>query len=155
MLNLYASDLLILDVKHICLKSIWLLREMQYHWQIKVCTQGLRSPEYDNDGVNIRGPTLVHLRVQNVPSMWNGRGEFSLPSDQVWPHVKVFWFIFLHPPICSHNLPPLAGLYTWKPFQSPKGYSRVARSIKRTSFKHCLIKATYPFFSWVDWGNME
>ena len=32
-------------------------------------------------------------------------------------------FIVLYPPKCSHNLPPLAGLYTRKPFQSPGGYS--------------------------------
>ena len=29
-------------------------------------------------------------------------------------------FIVLYPPKCSHNLPPLAGLNTRKPFQSPR-----------------------------------
>ena len=33
---------------------------------------------------------------------------------------KGIWFIVLYPPKCSHNLPPLAGLYTQKPFQSPR-----------------------------------
>ena len=28
-------------------------------------------------------------------------------------------FIVLYPPKRSHNLPPLAGMYTRKPFQSP------------------------------------
>ena len=32
-------------------------------------------------------------------------------------------FRVLYPPKCSHDLPPLAGLYTWKPFQFPGGYS--------------------------------
>ena len=38
-------------------------------------------------------------------------------------------FIVLYPPKCSHDLPPLAGLYTRKPFQSPGGYSRATGSI--------------------------
>ena len=59
-------------------------------------------------------------------------------------------FIVLYPPKCSHDLPPLAGLYTRKPFQSPGGYSRAASSIDHTSSKHCLINARYPFCSWVD-----
>ena len=37
---------------------------------------------------------------------------------------KGIWFIALYPPKRSHDLPPLAGLYTRKPFQSPGGYSR-------------------------------
>ena len=45
-------------------------------------------------------------------------------------------FIVLYPPKCSHDLLPLAGLYTQKPFQSPGGYSRAAGSIQRTSSKH-------------------
>ena len=36
-----------------------------------------------------------------------------------------------------------------------RGYSRPVGSIYRTSSKHCLINARYPFCSWVDWGNME
>ena len=28
--------------------------------------------------------------------------------------------IVLYPPKCSHDLPPLAGLYTRKPFESPR-----------------------------------
>ena len=35
----------------------------------------------------------------------------------------------LYPPKCSHDLPSLAGLYTRKPFQSPKRYARAAGSI--------------------------
>ena len=37
--------------------------------------------------------------------------------------------IVLYPPKCSHDLPPLAGLYTQKPFQYPEAYSRAVRSI--------------------------
>ena len=43
--------------------------------------------------------------------------------------LKGIQFIVLYPPKCSHDLPPLAGLYTQKPFQSPEGYSRAASSI--------------------------
>ena len=42
---------------------------------------------------------------------------------------KGIGFLVLYPPKCSHNLPPLAGLYTRKPFQSPGGYSRATGSI--------------------------
>ena len=38
-------------------------------------------------------------------------------------------FTVLYPPKCSHDLPPLAGLYTRTPFQSPEGYSRAVGSI--------------------------
>ena len=38
-------------------------------------------------------------------------------------------FIVLYPPKCSHDLPPLAGLYIQTPFQSPEGYFRAAGSI--------------------------
>ena len=54
-------------------------------------------------------------------------------------------FIVLYLPKCSHDLHPLIGLYTRKPFQSPKGYSRAAGSIWCASSKHCLINARYPF----------
>ena len=43
--------------------------------------------------------------------------------------LKGIWFIVLYPPKCSHDLPPLAGLYTRKPFKSPGGYSRATGSI--------------------------
>ena len=68
--------------------------------------------------------------------------------------VKGIWFIVLYSPKRSHDLPPLVGLYTRKPFQSPEGYYRAVGSIQRISSKHCLINARYPFCSWVDWGNM-
>ena len=42
---------------------------------------------------------------------------------------KGIWFIVLYPPKHLHDLPPLAGLYTRKPFQSPGGYSRANGSI--------------------------
>ena len=42
---------------------------------------------------------------------------------------KGFRFIVLYPPKRSQDLPPLAGLYTRKPFQSPGGYSRATGSI--------------------------
>ena len=42
--------------------------------------------------------------------------------------IKGIRFIVLYPPKCSHDLPPLAGLYTRKPFQSPEGYSRAVGS---------------------------
>ena len=32
--------------------------------------------------------------------------------------IKGIRFKVLYPPKRSHDLPPLAGLYTWKPFQS-------------------------------------
>ena len=38
-------------------------------------------------------------------------------------------YIVLYPPKCSHDLPPLAGLYTREPFQFPEEYSRAAGSI--------------------------
>ena len=38
-------------------------------------------------------------------------------------------FRVLYPPVRSHDLPPLAGLCTRKPFQSPGGYSRATGSI--------------------------
>ena len=34
--------------------------------------------------------------------------------------IKGIRFIVLYPPKCSHNLPPLVGLYTRKTFQSPR-----------------------------------
>ena len=43
--------------------------------------------------------------------------------------VKGIRFIVLYPPKRSHVLPPLAGLYTWKRFQSPGGYPRATGSI--------------------------
>ena len=64
------------------------------------------------------------------------------------------YIIVLYPPKRSHDLPPLACLYTRKPFQSPGGSSRATGSIKRTSSKHVLIYARYPFCRWVDWSNM-
>ena len=57
-------------------------------------------------------------------------------------------FIVLYPPKCSHDLPPLVGLYTRKPFQSPRGYSRAAGSIEHTSSKHCLIYARWIEIIW-------
>ena len=60
-------------------------------------------------------------------------------------NLKGIRFTVLYPPKCSVDLPSLAGLYKWKPFQSPKGYSRAVGSIKLTSSKHCLIYARYPF----------
>ena len=42
---------------------------------------------------------------------------------------KGIQFRVLYPPKRSHDLPPLAGLYTRKPFQSPGGYSRATGSI--------------------------
>ena len=41
---------------------------------------------------------------------------------------KGIQFIVLYPPKHSHNLLPLAGLYTRTPFQSPGGYSRAVSS---------------------------
>ena len=42
---------------------------------------------------------------------------------------KGIQFIVLYPPKRLHDLPPLAGQYTRKPFQSPGGYSRATGSI--------------------------
>ena len=50
------------------------------------------------------------------------RGEETIPS---YTHIcvcmyKGVGFIVLYPPECSHDLPPLAGLYTRTLFQSPR-----------------------------------
>ena len=49
--------------------------------------------------------------------------------DQSKGKDKGIRFIVLYPPKRSHDLLPLAGLYTRKPFQSPGGYSRTTGSI--------------------------
>ena len=42
---------------------------------------------------------------------------------------KSIRFIVLYPPKCSRDIPPRAGLYTRKPFQSPGGNTRAVGSI--------------------------
>ena len=96
-----------------------------------------------------RGKRLYGLGRNNVPVVEPVMVNICM-GVRVWVKVKVFGFIVLYPPKRSHDLPPLAGLYTRKPFQSPGGYFRAVGSIKRTSSKHCLINARYPFCSWVD-----
>ena len=49
--------------------------------------------------------------------------------ENLFKGIKGIQFIVMYPPKHSHNLPPLAGLYTWIPFQSPWGYSRATGSI--------------------------
>ena len=64
-----------------------------------------------------------------------GRGPINigcLDGGYFFNKGKGIWFIVLYQPKCSHDLPPLAGLYTRKPFQSPGGYSRATGSIHNT-----------------------
>ena len=64
----------------------------------------------------------------------------------IYAHIyKGIRFIVLYPPKCSHDLPPLAGLYTRIPFQSPEGYFRAVGSIKRTSSNRCLHSHTQTY----------
>ena len=81
----------------------------------------------------------IHVDVDFV-SFYTGLTPVMSCIDQLNKGIR---FIVLYPPRCSHDLPPLAGLYTRKPFQSPEGYSKAAGSIKRTSSKHCLIIGTH------------
>ena len=72
----------------------------------------------------LRENLAVHLNLVlrlNQLTLWNkkwlqGKG-------------KGIRFLVLYPPKRSHDLPPLAGLYTQKPFQPPEGYSRAVGSI--------------------------
>ena len=55
-------------------------------------------------------------------------------------YTKGIRYIVLYPPKCSHGLPPLAGLYTWKPLQSPEdipeqqaAYTNSAQALSTTS----------------------
>ena len=57
-------------------------------------------------------------KIDSMANIWCNKGKG-----------KGMRFIDLYPLKCPHNLPPLAGLYTRKPFQSPGGYSRAAGSI--------------------------
>ena len=52
---------------------------------------------------------------------------------------KCIQFIVLYPPKRSHDLPPLAGLYTRKPFQSPEGYSRAAAAYSTQALSTALL----------------
>ena len=59
---------------------------------------------------------LYDQNVEVCQTMYKGNG-------------KGIRFIVLYPPKRSHDLPPLAGMYTRKPIQSPGGYSRATGCI--------------------------
>ena len=82
------------------------------------CSRSNRRP-------NINGRRVVKFFNEFLP-VYQETNNYRLLA-----HVKSkgIRFIDLYPPKCSHDLPPLAGLYTRKPFQSPEGYSRAAGSI--------------------------
>ena len=87
-------------------------------------TQQELSNEYQQDRVLNDFQKSLHSCALDEISLSIGRVNLKEHLK-----VKVFPFIVLYPPNCSQDLPPLAGLYTWKPFQSPGGYSRAAGSI--------------------------
>ena len=59
-------------------------------------------------------------------------------------------FIILYRPKCSHNLPPLAGLCTRKPFQSPKDIPEQLAAYSAQALGTSLFMLGTHFCSWVD-----
>ena len=80
------------------------------------CSFILYSWSYIDDHIHF----IAHTRSRDTKTCITY--EFDLKG-------KGIRFIDLYLPKRSHDLPPLAGLYTQKPFQSPGGYSRVVGSI--------------------------
>ena len=65
-------------------------------------------------------------------------------------------FTLLFPHKCSDDLPSLVGLHTQRPFQSCEGcYREQLAKYSAQALNTVLYNARYPFFSWVDRGNME
>ena len=77
--------------------------------------------------------------TETLAHVYSSKSTYGELSNE---KVKGIWFIVLYPPKRSHNLPPLAGMYTRKPFQSPGGYSRATGSITEI-LAHALSTAIF------------